>query len=97
MQAITKTKCYNLVNAKGNKLRLYSGIVTSRKELLPQDPGIRWSFNGNQIPMPVRSGTWFIGFPEQTMLDWLKRNGWYLESSVNMHTGAVKVHVFILP
>jgi hypothetical protein len=45
--------------------------------------------------MPVRSGYWFNGFPEKTMIDWLKGNGWYPQSCVLMPVG--KAIVFDLP
>lgn len=89
---------YNLVDANGTKLQLRLGHI---REIDPaggiynNDQGYRWSFIGTKIPMPVRNGTWFNGFPVDTMLNWLKENGWYLHARVTMHNG--KVHVFELP
>jgi hypothetical protein len=45
--------------------------------------------------MPVRAYTWFNGFPENIMLDWLKGNGWAIRSRVEMGTG--KATVYELP
>jgi hypothetical protein len=45
--------------------------------------------------MPVRAYTWFNGFPENIMLDWLKGNGWAIRSRVEMCTG--KATVYELP
>lgn len=86
---------YNLVDANGTKLQLRLGHI---REIDPAgsiyntDHGYRWSFIGTKIPMPVRNGTWFNGFPVNTMLNWLKENGWYLRSRVTMHNGYVIVH-----
>ena len=78
-------RTYNLVNSKGNKLRLYLGRIEGSDDYFG-DKGFRWCFVGSRIPMPVRSGTWFNGFPEHIMLDWLKGNGWALHVSVTMST-----------
>jgi hypothetical protein len=42
--------------------------------------------------MPVRSDYWFNGFPEETMLEWLKANGWYPKTCVDMYIGKAKVY-----
>lgn len=89
---------YNLVDSKGTKLQLRLGRIKGYgDELLAYhcDQGFRWSFVGSKIPMPVRAYTWFNGFPENTMLDWLKGNGWALHSRVEMSTG--KATVYELP
>lgn len=89
---------YNLVDANGTKLQLRLGRIKGYGDELHgynTDHGYRWSFIGTKIPMPVRNGTWFNGFPVNTMLQWLKENGWYLHTRVTMHNG--KVHVFELP
>lgn len=89
---------YNLVDANGAKLQLRLGRIKGYGDELRgynTDHGYRWSFIGTKIPMPVRNGTWFNGFPVDTMLEWLKGNGWYLHTRVTMHNG--KVHVFELP
>lgn len=89
---------YNLVDANGTKLQLRLGRIKGYGDELHgynTDHGYRWSFVGTKIPMPVRNGTWFNGFPVDTMLNWLKENGWYLHTRVTMHDG--KVHVFELP
>lgn len=83
-------RVYNLVNSNGNKLRLYLGRIIGSDDYFG-DKGFRWCFVGNRIPMPVRSDTWFNGFPEHIMLDWLKGNGWALHASVTLSTGVVTV------
>ena len=98
MREIKTFKVYNLVDAKGNKLRLNLGYIDAPQDKYlvdEHDEGLRWSFEGLKIPMPVRSGYWFNGFPETIMLDWLKGNGWALRTIVNMFTGAARV--FELP
>lgn len=89
---------YNLVDENGTKLQLRLGRIKGYgDELLAYhcDQGFRWSFVGPKIPMPVRAYTWFNGFPEHTMLDWLKGNGWALRSRVEMGTG--KATIYELP
>lgn len=85
-------KTYNLVNPKGNTLQLRLGHTDSPDSRNPKDHGWRWSFIGQRIPMPIRSGEWFNGFPENTMLDWLAENDWHVRSIVNMTTGRTKVY-----
>lgn len=41
--------------------------------------------------MPVRNGTWFNGFPADTMMLWLDEHGWYVVTEVYMATGKAKV------
>lgn len=98
MEKITTLRVYNLVDANKNRLRLKLGRIDDHSfydHASYGDKGFRWSFTGTKIPMPVRNGTWFNGFPEHTMLDWLKGNGWYVQTCVNMDTG--KADVFELP
>ena len=102
MERILTLRCYNLVNAEGRKLLMYLGRYESCERgdypnglECPNDKGFRWMFEGSEIPMPVRHGTWFNGFPEKVMLDWLKGNGWALHATVNMATG--KTTVYELP
>ena len=83
---------YNFVDANGAKLQLNLGVLKEKDTLPKGDAGLRWSFVGTKIPMPVRAHTWFNGFPAETMLDWLKANGWHLHTDVNPRTCAVKVH-----
>ena len=87
-------RVYNLVDSNGTKLQLRLGRYKYSDDYLP-DKGFRWSFVGSKIPMPVRAYTWFNGFPENIMLDWLKGNGWVLRSRVEMGTG--KATVYELP
>lgn len=90
MEEMKLLKVYNLVNKDGNDLQLRFGIM--KNAYLPKgDTGYRWSFIGTKIPMPIRSGTWFNGFPEATMLDWLKGNGWALHFTVNTVTGTINM------
>lgn len=95
-EKITALVCFNLVNTDGVKLRLYLGRDEGYADCYGNpDKGFRWSFVGTRIPMPVRAYTWFNGFPENTMLDWLKGNGWALRSRVEMSTG--KATIYELP
>lgn len=95
-EKITTLVCFNLVNADGVKLRLYLGRDEGYADCYGNpDKGFRWSFVGSKIPMPVRAYTWFNGFPENIMLDWLKGNGWALRSRVEMGTG--KATIYELP
>ena len=83
---------YNFVDANGTKLQLNLGVLKEKEGLPKGDAGLRWSFVGTKIPVPVRAHTWFNGFPEPVMLDWLKANGWLLHTDVNPRTLNVKVH-----
>lgn len=87
---------YNLVDSNGIKLQLRLGRIKGSEDgPFIRDKGYRWSFDGIKIPTPVRARTWFNGFPENVMLDWLKANGWALQSRVAMATG--KTVVYELP
>lgn len=95
MRNVSVIRVYNLVDSKGNKLRLRLGMLSSCRDdvcISSADKGYRWSFVGEHIPMPVRSMTWFNGFKEDIMLSWLKGNGWYVCSCVNMDTGVTRVY-----
>lgn len=83
---------YNFVDANGAKLQLNLGVLKEKEGLPKGDAGLRWSFVGTKIPMPVRAHTWFNGFPEPVMLDWLKANGWHLHTDINPRTNNVNVH-----
>lgn len=88
-------KVYNLVDSNGNKLQLVLGIKGDPYDEYPMctaDKGFRWKFIGTHIPMPVRSDYWFNGFPDVVMLDWLKANGWYPKTCVDMCTGRAVVY-----
>ena len=98
MSEIKVITAYNLVNANGTKLQLRLGVTRyggRNGSISNGDECFRWSFNGKEIPMPVRSGYWFSGFPEHVMMNWLKGNGWALRSRVDMATG--KATVYELP
>ena len=60
-----------------------------------KDQGFRWMFKGFKIPMPVRSETWFNGFPVDTMLDWPKGNGWTLHSMLHLDTNKLIVYKYV--
>ena len=92
MEKIKVIRAYNFINEDGDKLQLQLGRYTNT-ECIPYhgDMGFRWAFNGKKIPMPVRASTWFNGFPENIMLDWLKGNGWALRSCVDMNTSRATV------
>lgn len=96
MEKVKTFRVYNLLNANGDRLRLRLGyIVPESGRPYNEDSCFRWSFDGKHIPMPVRSRTWFNGFPEPIMLSWLKGNGWYPHAMVDMGSGYAKV--FELP
>lgn len=92
MEKVTVIKVYNLLDKNGNKLLLRLGIINPEHRTRDKDMGFRWSFVGYKIPMPVRSETWFNGFPVDTMLLWLRENGWYLRAAVDMCDGRVTVY-----
>lgn len=95
MEDIKIVRVYNLVNANGDKLQLRLGILQRTREhgiVTPEYNGWRWSFAGNKIPMPVRSRTWFNGFPKEIMLPWLNEYGWFVETEVLMTTGEAKTY-----
>ena len=93
MEKIIAIRTYNLVNAKGTSLQLVLGRFErcQRERIIGPDQGFRWKFVGKEIPMPVRSNTWFNGFPECDMIVWLNVNDWYVHTSVDMLTGKAKV------
>lgn len=91
MEKVRTLRVYNLVNANGEKLRLSLGYVAAGNG----DECWRWSFVGKNIPMPIRSRTWFHGFPEPIMISWLKGNGWFPRTRVDMGSGYAEV--FELP
>lgn len=93
MEKVKTLRVYNLLDANGNKLRLRLGYtVDTNGAPCNGNAGWRWSFEGKNIPMPVRSRTWFCGFPEHTMISWLKGNGWYVQTRVDMGCGYAEVY-----
>lgn len=95
MKNIEIIKVYNLVNANGDKLQLRYGKLMARANELftsSEDMGLRWSFAGKKIPMPVRSRTWFNGFPKEIMIQWLNEQGWFVATEVLMTTGEAKAY-----
>lgn len=98
MANINIVRVYNLVNSKGKRLALRLGVLPREQwDKFNGDTGYRWSFLGTEIPMPVRAGTWFNGFPVDTMTLWLAEHEWYVETEVDMATGKTKVHVLPEP
>lgn len=95
MEKVNILKVYNLLDSKGTKLQLRFGVIDNFMPSYHGERQFRWSFIGTKIPMPVRNGTWFNGFPEHTMIEWLNGNGWYVRSIVDMTTG--KANVYELP
>lgn len=93
MGRVKTIRVYNLVNTNGERLQLHFGYtVNDYGPAGDKNAGWRWSFEGKNIPMPVRSRTWFCGFPEDTMISWLKGNGWYPQTRVDMGCGYAKVY-----
>lgn len=84
-------KTYNLVNPEGRTLQLQLGRTDSPTSN-PKDAGWRWSFIGQRIPMPIRSGEWFNGFPESVMINWLMEHDWFVRTKVNLETGRAIVY-----
>jgi hypothetical protein len=96
MERVKTLRVYNLVNANGEKLRLSLGFtVDDYGRPCNGNSCWRWSFVGKNIPMPVRSRTWFCGFPEPIMISWLKGNGWFPRTRVELCDGYAEV--FELP
>ena len=95
MEKVIIHKVYNLVNHNGDKLQLKLGLLQNNRDNgvpVPAIHGWRWSFEGKEIPMPVRSRTWFNGFPADTMLLWLAEHDWYVVTEVDMATGKANVN-----
>ena len=94
MENVKALVSYNLRHtANGDRLmmqygRLWEAVVGVDCAETAQ----RWRFFGQQIPMPVRSGTWFQGFSANEMLEWLRREGWTLETKVIIGTGHATVY-----
>lgn len=93
MEIVKPITCYNLRDPKGNKLELRYGMLLDEKGNIQHTRSAqRWSFIGKRIPMPVRSGMWFQGLSATEMLDWLRRDGWCLESRVVIGTGSATIY-----
>lgn len=98
MENINIIRVYNLVNPKGTRLQLRLGHIRKFNGIPTDgDTGYRWSFLGREIPMPVRNGTWFNGFPADTMLLWLAEHEWNVETEVDMATGKAKAYALPEP
>lgn len=100
MKKIKIIRVFNLVDSHGDKLQLELGMIDHNPSdcidpVMHGDTGLRWRFIGKSIPMPIRSRTWFNGFPENVMLEWLKTNGWYPRTRVDMCDG--NAYVYELP
>lgn len=94
MERIKPLRRYTLVDEYNNPLYLFLGQEENHNAN-SKDQGFRWMFKGYKIPMPVRSETWFNGFPADTMLDWLKGNGWTLHSMWNCATNRLTVYKYV--
>jgi hypothetical protein len=94
MERIKPLRRYTLIDEHRNALHLFLGQEDGHAKM-SKDKGFRWMFKGHKIPMPVRSETWFNGFPVDTMLDWLKRNGWTLHSELNLATSRLTVYKYV--
>lgn len=94
MEKIKPLRRYTLVDERSNSLHLFLGQKEDWAET-SKDKGYRWMFKGFKIPMPVRSETWFNGFPVDTMLDWLKGNGWTLHSVLDLTTDKLTVYKYV--
>lgn len=98
MNKVRRVAVYNLVDSNRNHLRLELGVIDDPDDRIvssrgsSRDMGYRWCFVGTKIPMPVRSMCWFNGFPESTMLDWLKGNGWFVRSKVYVPCGYTTIY-----
>ena len=93
MDSIKVIRIFNLVDVNGDKLQLRLGFIDKAVNRTGKnDTGLRWSFVGRKIPMPIRAYTWFNGFPEETMLSWLKANGWAPHTCISMDNFKVKVY-----
>ena len=82
----------------GNKLRLTLGQIEDMEAYWrfmgyrnADDKGFRWRFVGTHIPMPIRSYEWFNGFPEDTMVSWVKAQGYEMVAVTSHETGSVYV------
>lgn len=83
MPEVKPIKVLLLVNPNGDKIQLHFGMLKDTKDFNgDKDTGFRWMFTGKKIPMPVRSEEWFNGFPEATMLNWLKENGGWVVHAI---------------
>lgn len=93
MENVKTFRVYNLLNVNGERLQLRLGYVVD-EDCRPYNgnAGWRWSFEGKNIPMPVRSRTWFCGFPEHTMISWLNGNEWYVRTRVDLDDGSAEVY-----
>lgn len=93
MEKVKTLYVYNLLNSNGDELRMRLGyVVDANGNPYNVNAAWRWSFDGKKIPMPVRSRTWFCGFPEQTMISWLNGNGWYVRTRVDVMSGYAEVY-----
>lgn len=85
-------------DSNGNNLRLTLGQIEDMEAYgrfmgfhNNDDKGFRWRFVGMRIPMPIRSYEWFNGFPEDTMVPWVKAQGYEMVAVTSHVTGSVYV------
>lgn len=85
-------KAYGFTNEANESLTLQLGrLMDENGNTMPCQEAQRWRFIGRNIPMPVRSGTWFEGMSFGTMRNWLENRGWQLQSSVSFITGSFTI------
>lgn len=94
MEKVKALVSYNLRHSdKPARLMMQYGRVSDDYgNVINSTAAQRWRFFGPQIPMPVRSGTWFQGFSADEMLEWLRREGWMLETKVIIGTGYAAIY-----
>ena len=93
MEKVKALIAYNLRNPDGCTLRMLYGRMLDMNGCVDNAYSAqRWCFCGTRIPMPVRSGTWFVGFAVPEMLEWLRHEGWELQTRVVIGTGYAQVY-----
>lgn len=94
MEKVKALSAYTLHNDKGEKLMMYYGRVLEANGTIcsGKTKDQRYCFVGRNIPMPVRSNTWFEGFSEDTMLLWLHEHGWYAQARVRLSDGVIHLY-----
>lgn len=94
MEKVKALVSYNLRHSvSGTTLMMQYGRVSDDYgNVINSTAAQRWRFIGRQIPIPVRCGTWFQGISATEMLDWLYREGWILESRVDIGSGYARVY-----
>lgn len=94
MEKVKALVSYNLRHSDKPAMLMmqYGRVSDDYGNVINSTTAQRWRFFGPQIPMPVRSGTWFQGFSADEMLEWLRREGWTLETKVTIGTGYATIY-----